>query len=122
MTQNFLEQLEIEFINQVMNQKNRHLSEIMVPMEKGFLLEENQLIDDKIMKEISDKSYSFIPVYRKEQTHIIGYVNSKTIIMNYLVLSKNEALPLKKLVKGRIFSKAIHIYSDAVAIEALGVL
>lgn len=42
--------------------------------------------------------------------------------MNYLVLRKNEVLPLKKLVKGRIFNKTIHIYSDAVAIEALGVL
>ena len=74
------------------------------------------------MKEISEKSYSFIPVYRKDQTHIIGYVNSKAIIMNYLVLTKNEVLPLKKLVKGKIFNKAVHIYCDAVAIEALGVL
>lgn len=74
------------------------------------------------MKEISEKSYSFIPVYRKEQTHVIGYVNSKAIIMNYLVLAKNEVIPLKKLVKGKIFNKAVHIYCDAVAIEALGVL
>ena len=35
---NFLEQLEIEFINQVMNHKNKTLKEVMVPIEASFML------------------------------------------------------------------------------------
>ena len=42
--------------------------------------------------------------------------------MNYLLHELAERLPLKKLVKGRIVYKAIRIYSDAVAVEALEVI
>jgi hypothetical protein len=49
-------------------------------------------------------------------------VSAKEIIMNYLVHDKDDKLPLKKLVKGRITYKATKIYSDAVAIEALEVI
>lgn len=39
--------------------------------------------------------------------------------MNYLLHELTDRLPLKKLVKGKIVYKAIRIYSDAVAVEAL---
>jgi hypothetical protein len=61
-------------------------------------------------------------VYRKDRSKVVGYVSSKEIIMNYLLHELAERLPLKKLVKGRIVYKAIRIYSDAVAVEALEVI
>lgn len=42
--------------------------------------------------------------------------------MNYLLHELTDRLPLKKLVKGKIVYKAIRIYSDAVAVEALEVI
>jgi CBS domain containing-hemolysin-like protein len=57
-----------------------------------------------------------MPVYRKDPSHIVGYVSSKEIIMNYLAHDIADKIPLKTLVKGKIVYKAVRIYSDAVAV------
>lgn len=120
--QNYLDQLEIEFINRVMNIKNRSLREIMVESKGCFALEETALVTEELIREISQKEHSFIPVYVKEKDNIVGYVSSKEVIIRYLAYKKKEVLTLKKLAQGKIVYKSVKIYSDAVAIEALSVV
>lgn len=69
-----------------------------------------------MMRTISSKEHSFMPVYRNHPNQIVGYVSSKEIIMNYLTHDIAEKLSLKKLVKGKIVYNTVCIYSDAVAV------
>lgn len=119
---NYLDQLEIEFINRVMNIKNRSMREIMVESKECFVLEEGEMITEEVIREISQKEHSFIPVYVKEKGNIVGYVSSKEVVIRYMSLKKKEVLSLKKLAQGKIVYKSVRIYSDAVALEALSVV
>lgn len=94
----------------------------MVENNNCYVLEESALITEEVIKEISKKEHSFIPVYVKEKDNIVGYVSCKEIILRYLAYKKKEILTLKKLAQGKIVYKNVRIYSDAVAIEALSVV
>jgi hypothetical protein len=38
-----------------MNDKNKSIKEIMISKENAFTLEENQLVDEQVIKDISNK-------------------------------------------------------------------
>ena len=108
-----------------MNHHNRTIHEIMTPFEKLFMLEEKEVIDEKVIQQVSDKEYSFILVYRKERQNIIGYVKTKEVILRYLQFTqegKRAKHQISQLVKTQMSTHLTRVHQDAVAIEALHIL
>jgi CBS domain containing-hemolysin-like protein len=49
----------------------------MIPVDKFFMLEENELITEAIAEKIYKKDYSYVLVYRQIKTNITGIIKVK---------------------------------------------
>jgi CBS domain containing-hemolysin-like protein len=66
--------LEAEMIDQIVTFKEKKAQEIMIPLKKVFMLEENQTIGDLAIAN-KDNDYTRIPVFRERVDNIVGIVN-----------------------------------------------
>ena len=53
------------------------VNNVMIPVDKFFMLEENELITEAIAEKIYKKDYSYVLVYRQIKTNITGIIKVK---------------------------------------------
>lgn len=59
----------------------------MIPVDKFFMLEENELITEKIARKIYEEDYSYILVFKGEKKNIVGCIKVKEFSVKYLLKS-----------------------------------
>ena len=111
--------MQIEFINNIMNHKDRSLKQYMLNLDEMFMVEESEHVSRRLMEKISSLEFSFVLVYRKKRECILGYLKIKDVVLKYIKSNdQTKAATIASLVKNRYFS-AVPVYHDAVAVEAL---
>lgn len=84
----------------VIEGKDKKVSEIMIPMDKAFMVCYDECIDGDHMHEIINKGFSRIPVYGKSKNEIEGILLLKSIIGRDIHLIKSTIrqsnIPLRK--------------------------
>ncbi len=88
--------LEAEMINQIVNFKEKKTQEIMVPLKKVFMLEENKTVRDLALAN-KDNDYTRIPLFRERVDNIVGIVNI------YDLVDAKLDEPLKKYAQEPIY-------------------
>jgi len=58
----------------------KKVKEIMTPKNVVFMLEEDELLNDRILTEIKNSGFSRIPVYQEKEDKIVGVLNVKSLI------------------------------------------
>ncbi len=76
---NLIEDLETSYITSIMNYSKTTAREIMTPLVDVVSIEQHTNID-VLLKMISEKGYSRIPVYRQRVDNLIGYIQSMDLI------------------------------------------
>lgn len=76
---NLIEDIESSYINNIMNYSKTTAREIMTPLVDVISIEQNTSID-VLLKVISEKGYSRIPIYRQRVDNLVGYVKSMDLI------------------------------------------
>ncbi len=103
-----------------LNFSNKIVKDIMTPRTVSFLLEENQILDEKLIKVIRKKGFSRIPIYKKEYDNITGLLFAKELIgrkpnKKVKTLSNTKSfLKVKETLKLNVlmndfFKKKIHL-------------
>jgi metal transporter CNNM len=59
----------------------RYIEEVMIPIEKVYMLELNTLIDREVTQEIYSKGFSRIPIYDGNRQNICGVLMAKDLIL-----------------------------------------
>ena len=49
----------------------------MIPVKKFFMIEEKDELVEKLVNEIIEKDYSYVLVYRKDRSNIVGTIKMK---------------------------------------------
>lgn len=52
----------------------------MIPLNKLFMLKQNEIINQDLKNKIQFSSYSKIPIYKVIQNDIVGYIKTKNLI------------------------------------------
>jgi len=66
----------------------------MTPLEEVYMLEINRKLDKNLMREIYEKGYSRIPIYKNNKENIVGCLLSRDLI---LLNTEKKELTLKQL-------------------------
>ncbi|MGC8616532.1 MAG: hemolysin family protein [Desulfurella sp.] len=88
--------LEAQMINQIVAFKEKKAQEIMIPLKKVFMLEENQTISDLALAN-KDNDYTRIPIFRERVDNIVGIVNV------YDLVDAKLDEPLKKYAQEPVY-------------------
>jgi len=88
--------LEAEMINQIVDFKEKKIQEIMVPLKKVFMLEENKTVKDLALAN-KDNDYTRIPLFRERVDNITGIVNI------YDLINAKLDEPLKKFAQEPVY-------------------
>lgn len=57
----------------------------MIPAKSFFMVEEREVINAKMVSEITNKDYSYILVYREKRNSIVGMIKVKEFAIKYLL-------------------------------------
>lgn len=88
--------LEADMINQIVTFKEKKAQEVMVPLKKVFMLEENQTIQELALAN-KNNDYTRIPLFRERVDNIVGIVNI------YELIDAKIDEPLKKYAQEPVF-------------------
>ncbi|MGC8502454.1 hemolysin family protein [Desulfurella sp.] len=88
--------LEADMINQIVTFKEKKAQEIMIPLKKVFMLEENQTIQELALAN-KNNDYTRIPVFRERVDNIVGIINI------YELIDAKIDEPLKKYAQEPTF-------------------
>lgn len=69
---NDLKDKQCEIITGALEFKDRHIKDIMVPLDRVFMVEAGDELDFETMAAIYSSGFSRIPVYEHERQNIIG--------------------------------------------------
>lgn len=75
-----LDEDEVEIIQGALQLSEKHVSEIMTPIEKTYWLRPDDLIDSESIDEIKAANYSRIPVFNSKITHCYGIIRMKDLV------------------------------------------
>jgi metal transporter CNNM len=64
----------------------------MTPIEKVYMLEINVKLDKNLMREIYEKGFSRIPIYKNSRENIVGCLHARDLI---LLNTEKKELSLK---------------------------
>jgi CBS domain containing-hemolysin-like protein len=64
----------------------------MTPIEKVYMLEINVKLDKNLMREIYEKGFSRIPIYKNNRENIVGCLHARDLI---LLNTEKKELSLK---------------------------
>ena len=56
------------------------LSSVMIPLDKVYMVEADEKVDDKLVQNMLEHNYSKFPVYEKSKENIIGFVKTKNFM------------------------------------------
>ncbi len=72
---------EVNAIKGVLSMTEKHVKDLMIPMEKVYMVSSNQILDANTLKLIDDIGHSRIPVFKGENRNwIIGFLFVKKLI------------------------------------------
>ena len=71
---------EERIIKGALNFSDKKVIDVMTPENVVFMLEYNQVLDKKLIKEIKEKAFSRIPVYKREKDNIVGILYAKDLL------------------------------------------
>ncbi len=75
-----LDEDEVEIIRGALQLSEKQVVDIMTPISKVFWLNNNSVIDDKVIDHIKDSGYSRIPVFDKKLTECYGVILVKQLV------------------------------------------
>ena len=105
---------EIRIINSTIDIRNQSVEKIMVPMDKTFKLNINDIITDALIERIKKKNYSKIPIFNSDNI-CLGLLTTKSLItMHKLKNNFISKLPINSL--------AIYIARNTNLLEALRIM
>jgi metal transporter CNNM len=61
--------------------KEKKVSQAMTPLEKAFMLDINQNLDENLKRQIYLQGYSRIPIYEGNRENIVGILMSRDLIL-----------------------------------------
>ena len=89
----------------------------MIKVKDFYMLDERQEINEKIVKEIIDREYSYILVFKDSRSNIIGTIKVKEFAIRYLKSEKKE------IFAGELMhdttEKMLTVYEDTNLLEML---
>ena len=62
----------------------------MIKVKDFYMLEERQAINEKIVREIIEREYSYILVFKENRSNIVGTIKVKEFAVRYLKSDKKE--------------------------------
>lgn len=65
--------------------RGTRVNQVMIPAKSFFMVEEREVINAKVVSEITDKDYSYILVYREKRNSIVGMIKVKEFAIKYLL-------------------------------------
>lgn len=71
---------EINLFNSTLELRDIKVEEIVVEWNKLFKLKFDQVINDELIKKVTDRAFSLIPVYRGEGTDVVGIIKAKSLV------------------------------------------
>lgn len=71
---------EIQMLQNCLDLRLVHLIEVMIPLDKVFMVENNAKIDENLIKYMIEQNYSKIPIYENTKDNIIGFIKSKNLL------------------------------------------
>ena len=90
---NGLEEQEVQIINSIIDLKNIKIKDVMIKLEKAFILYEEDIVNDSLIKKISLYNFSKIPIFNKKKL-CTGFINTKEL----LNVSVEDKITIGKLV------------------------
>jgi metal transporter CNNM len=101
---------------------HREVQEVMTPVDRVVSYDENVMLNDQMLVEINDHGYSRLPVYRGEESNVVGIMYVKDLIIekddvkikhtesafdnNYLIV---QSTALLDVVLGRMLKSKQHL-------------
>ena len=86
--------------------KEKHVHEVMTPLEDVYMLPESTRLSFKIVREIFEQGFSRVPVFRGERQHIVGLLFVKDLIF----VDPEDETPLASLLS--IFARGLQIVDE----------
>lgn len=65
--------------------RGTRVNQVMIPAKSFFMVEEREVINAKVVSEITNKDYSYILVYREKRNSIVGMIKVKEFAIKYLL-------------------------------------
>lgn len=65
--------------------RGTRVNQVMIPAKSFFMVEEREVINAKMVSEITNKDYSYILVYREKRNSIVGMIKVKEFAIKYLL-------------------------------------
>ena len=81
------------------------VEDIYTPLDDVYMLEINQKIDNALMRDIYEKGYSRIPIYKNERENIVGFLLARDLV---LLNTEKRSLTLRQL-SSILFEEAVII-------------
>ncbi|KAJ0398826.1 hypothetical protein P43SY_004957 [Pythium insidiosum] len=85
---------EVTIIHGALDLSAKTVQQVMIPIEKVYMLEFDTKLDDNMMAEILASGHSRIPIYRKHRSNIVGLLLVKRLI----VVDPEDERPIGDLV------------------------
>jgi CBS domain containing-hemolysin-like protein len=63
---------ERKMLSAALELKTKAIGDVMTPLDKAFMLDINQQLDDQLKRTIYEQGYSRIPIYEGEPDNIVG--------------------------------------------------
>ena len=113
---------EERIISGALNFSNKKVDEVMTPRSVAFMLEEKEVLDQKLLNKIKKNGFTRVPVYRGEKDKVVGILFVRDLIGLKLekkvkaVCKKNNFLKVAvednlDYVLNRFLTKKIHLAS-----------
>ncbi len=65
--------------------RGTRVNQVMIPAKSFFMVEEREVINAKVVSEITNKDYSYILVYKEKRNSIVGMIKVKEFAIKYLL-------------------------------------
>ncbi|GLE00797.1 hypothetical protein PINS_up009585 [Pythium insidiosum] len=85
---------EVTIIHGALDLSAKTVQQVMIPIEKVYMLELDTKLDDNTMAEILASGHSRIPIYKKYRSNIVGLLLVKRLI----VVDPEDERPIRDLV------------------------
>jgi CBS domain containing-hemolysin-like protein len=89
----------------------------MIKVKDFFMLEEKAVIGSEIVKEMTQKDYSYVLVYRGSKNNVIGTIKIKEFAIKYLKSEKTEMQVCD--VMRHSTERVLTVYEDTNLLEML---
>lgn len=91
------------------------LSSVMIPLDKVYMLEADEKVDDKLVQNMLEHNYSKFPVYEKSKDNIIGFVKTK----NFMEFDLANPMTIRE---GKIINEATFMSMRETLLDAIDIL